>query len=320
MGHVGRRRGRPESAELGLNAGVAALGFSAATWLVFGSFAELVQRIRLFRAPFGSSLSRLAGQPLSVWGGAIAHAGMGLTIAGIAGMSLAQSTIVAVKPGQTIELAGYEWTLLGLHDETGPNFNSRIADIRVTRNGNEIGLFHPSRNAFTTQTMTVTNTAIRTSLFADLYMVLGEEHDGTAVLRLHYNFLAPWIWLGALTMAFGGLLSLLDRRLRVGAPARSGPRCRQGRGGMIPLNRRLVLLLPLGMVGITGVGLYSMLDRMRAGKFDPRGVPSALVGKPVPSFSLPGQASNPGFGSSELTGLGRPVLLNFFASWCVPIV
>ncbi len=206
--------------ELGLHAGTAALGFAAAAWLILGSFAEIIQRIRLFRVPAATSLSRLAGQTLSVWGGAVAHAGMGLTIAGISGMSLAQSTIVAVRPGQTTALAGYEWTLLGLRDEPGPNFNARIADIRVTRNGQEIGVFRPSRNAFTTQTMTVTNTAIRTTALADLYMVLGEEHDGTAVLRLHYNFLAPWIWIGALTMAFGGFLSLVDRRLRVGAPAR----------------------------------------------------------------------------------------------------
>ena len=50
--------------------------------------------------------------------------------------------------------------------------------------------------------------------------MLGEERDGEAVLRLHYNPLAPWIWLGALVMAVGGGLSLADRRLRVGAPAK----------------------------------------------------------------------------------------------------
>ena len=207
-------------AEFGAHAGTAALAFAGATWLILGSFAEIIQRIRLFRVPLANSLQRLAAQPLSVWGAAVAHAGMGLTIAGIAGMSLAQSTIVAVTPGQTVALAGYEWTLLGLHDDKGPNFNARVADIRVTQGGREIGLFHPTRNAFTTQTMTVTNTAIHNTPLADLYMVLGEEHDGAAVLRLHYNFLAPWIWIGALTMAFGGFLSLIDRRLRIGAPAR----------------------------------------------------------------------------------------------------
>jgi len=87
-----------------------------------------------------------------------------------------------------------------------------------------------------------------------------------------------------------------------------------------PLQRRLVLLLPFGLAGVAGVGLYSMLDRMRAGKFDPRGVPSALVGKPIPSFVLPGQGDGPGFGSADLKSLGRPVLLNFFASWCVPCI
>ncbi len=50
--------------------------------------------------------------------------------------------------------------------------------------------------------------------------MLGDERDGGAVLRLHFNPLAPWIWLGALVMAIGGGLSLADRRLRVGAPAR----------------------------------------------------------------------------------------------------
>ena len=86
------------------------------------------------------------------------------------------------------------------------------------------------------------------------------------------------------------------------------------------MHRRLMLLLPLGVTGLAGAGLYAMLDRMRAGKFDPRGVPSALIGKPVPSFVLPGQGEGPGFGSAELAASGRPVLLNFFASWCVPCV
>ena len=58
--------------------------------------------------------------------------------------------------------------------------------------------------------------------------MLGEERDGAAVLRLHVNPLAPWIWFGALVMAAGGALSLADRRLRIGAPVRRSAAVRAG--------------------------------------------------------------------------------------------
>ena len=82
---------------------------------------------------------------------------------------------------------------------------------------------------------------------------------------------------------------------------------------MTNLSRRLMLLGPLGIVAIGGAGLFAMLEGMKKGRFDPRAVPSALVGRPVPVFELAGLRS------SELT-TGRPILLNFFASWCVPCI
>jgi cytochrome c-type biogenesis protein CcmF len=215
-------------AVFGLRYGLASLGFVASAWLICGAFAEVVERTRLFRVPFASFRARVAAQPLSVWGSAVAHSGMGVTVAGIAGMSLAASTIVAVTPGQSVQLAGYDWTLLGLHDEQGPNYTARVADVRVTRGGQEVVTFHPSRRVFAVQKTAVTDTAIETNGFRDLYAVLGDERDGAAVLRLHVNPLAPWIWLGALVMAVGGALSLADRRLRVGAPAQRAAAVRAG--------------------------------------------------------------------------------------------
>jgi len=198
----------------------AAGGFAAAAWLITGAFAELVERVRLFRVPLSVTRARIAAQPLSVWGAAVAHAGLGVTVAGIAGMSLATSTIVAVTPGATIRLGGYDWTLLAMHDAPGPDYTARVADLRVTRDGRQVALFHPSRRTFTEQKQTISDTAIQTNLVRDLYAVIGDERNGQVVLRLHVNYLAPWIWLGALVMAAGGGLSLADRRLRVGAPAR----------------------------------------------------------------------------------------------------
>ncbi|HJS84835.1 MAG TPA: heme lyase CcmF/NrfE family subunit [Acetobacteraceae bacterium] len=208
------------AAGVGVHQAFAALGFTAAAWLILGAFAELVSRVRLLRQPWRASRARLGAQPLAVWGAAVAHAGLGVTIAGIAGMALASSAVVAVKPGQTVAVGGYDWTLLGLHDAPGPNYASREADLRVTRNGEPVALLHPSRHNFAAQRQTVSDTSIVTNGLRDLYAVLGDQRDGTVVLRLHVNLLAPWIWLGALVMAIGGLLSLADRRLRVGAPSR----------------------------------------------------------------------------------------------------
>ncbi len=197
-----------------------ALAFGGAAWMIAAAAADIVERIRLFRLPARASLARLRNLPAAAFGAALAHAGMGVTVAGIAGMSLASEKVVLVHPGEHVQAAGMEWVLDSLTDGMGSNYASRIANIRVIRPGKPDLAMHPSRRTFVTQKVTTTEAAIHTTGFADIYAVLGEERDGAAVMRLHYNPLAPEIWLGGLVMAIGGALSLSDRRLRVGAPAR----------------------------------------------------------------------------------------------------
>ena len=197
-----------------------ALAFGAATWLILGSFSEVIERTLLFRAPVANSVRRARGLPVAVLGAAIAHAGMGVTIAGIAGMSLASNKIVEAKPGDKFTVGGYEFLLVSVDSQPGPNYAARVASIEVLRNGAPIAIMKPSKRNFESQNQTTSDVAIRTNLLRDIYVVLGDERDGSAVLRLHVNPLAPWIWLGALVMAAGGGLSLADRRLRVGAPSR----------------------------------------------------------------------------------------------------
>ena len=198
-----------------------ALGMALAAWLVVGAMADLADRIALFRRPH-QAWQRAKGLPRAAWGAAIAHAGMGVTIAGVAGMGVATDALVALKPGQSARLAGYEWRLEGIADVQGPNYTSRQATVTVTRAGAVVTVLRPERRSFTVDRQTTTEAAIHTNALRDLYAVLGEERDGAGVLRLHHNPLAPWIWFGALIMAAGAGLSLSDRRMRVAAPAPKG--------------------------------------------------------------------------------------------------
>ena len=142
-------------------------------------------------------------------------------ILGLAGMGLATDRLALLKPGEAAEFAGYTWRLDRLVDAPGPNFTARRADVSVLDGGGRaVTTLAPEKRTFPVGRTTTTEAAIRTSWSGDLYAVLGDERDGGAVLRLHHNPLAPWIWIGAAIMALGGVLSLLDRRLRLGIRAR----------------------------------------------------------------------------------------------------
>ncbi len=88
------------------------------------------------------------------------------------------------------------------------------------------------------------------------------------------------------------------------------------------MNRRTLLVsLPLLGAGLAGAAFWTALSRMQKGTFDPHALPSPLVGKPLPDFSLPGQSpAQFGFSSDDVRKQNGPVLINFFASWCVPCV
>ncbi|MCO6418207.1 heme lyase CcmF/NrfE family subunit [Siccirubricoccus sp. KC 17139] len=195
-----------------------ALGFAAALWLIAGAAADIADRLALFSRP-RAAWSRARGLPRAAWGAALGHAGLGVTILGLAGMGLATDRLAALKPGEAAALAGYEFRLEGVRDVQGPNWTARRATVQVTRDGAPVVVLEPDRRTFPVARMTTTEATIHTTWLADLYVVLGEERDGAAILRLHHNPLAPWIWLGAAVMALGGGLSLSDRRMRVAAPA-----------------------------------------------------------------------------------------------------
>src|SRR6185437_4610172 len=160
--------------------------------------------------------------PRAAWGMTFAHGGMALVIAGITGsVAWTQEKIVSARPGDSFDLAGYTLTLDRVGEVRGPDYVAMRADMRLTRGGELVREMNPEKRFYTVENSTATDVAIRTNLLADVYAVIGDtDGKGAYTLRLYYNPLVPLIWLGGLAMAFGGIVSLTDRRHRVGAPTR----------------------------------------------------------------------------------------------------
>ncbi|WP_298283081.1 heme lyase CcmF/NrfE family subunit [Acidocella sp.] len=194
---------------------VTALGLAGGTWVILSALTDLAMRAGLGRVSPAAALGRLVKLPRAQVGAALGHIGFGVTVLGIAGMTLASQSVVVLSPGQSTVVGGYSFKLDNITKAPGPNYTQHIATLSVD------GLkLYPTRRFFSAQGIITSDAAIHTNGFVDLYTVFAGEPNGNAELRLSVHPLAPEIWLGGLIMALGGFFSLSDRRLRIGAPSR----------------------------------------------------------------------------------------------------
>ncbi len=191
---------------------VAAFGIGVAVWLASGALALIRARPNISNA-----------------GIATAHAGLGILVAGITGVSLWQTERLALlAPGDSLEIAGYQITLDSLTPAQGPDFRAVQADLSVRRGGELAARLAPQKRLYIARASPTREAAIHTTLLppADLYAVLGDEDqqsNGAWTFTFYHNPLAPLLWLGAALMAAGGALAAAARlrRLRRLAPALS---------------------------------------------------------------------------------------------------
>ena len=207
------RHGGPVLAPLGVGLGV---------FLILGSVSEIVTR----SWPRGGSLSlalrRAAGLPRQAYGSAIAHAGLGVTVIGIAATAWHVEAITLMRVGETRDLGGYTLSLTRLAPVQGPNFTGVAATFAVSQAGVLIGDVVSAKRLYAVRGTPTTQVGLMTRDFGQLYVSLGEAApDGRVGVRLYWKPLVLFIWLGAVVMAVGGALSLSDRRLRLGVPARA---------------------------------------------------------------------------------------------------
>ena len=201
-------------------AALAPLAIGLAVFVIAGALTDLAERIGLFRVALPLALRRARGLPRSNWGTAFAHAGIGVALIGIVCETTWNSEYIGtLKPSEGAQLAGYSLKLENITQRQGPNYREQIARFSVGLDGAPLGVMTPSKRSFTTRGSSTTEAALLTRGFSQLYISLGDTSaDGAIAVRIYHKPLVLLIWFGPVLMAFGGLLSLSDRRLRVGAP------------------------------------------------------------------------------------------------------
>ena len=202
---------------------IAPVGAFLGVWLVLGAAVDLWTRTG---NDVSAKLSRATRLPRADWGRVVAHAGLGVTIFGIASMTAWEIEDIRVaREGDTFEVGAYEVTLGSVDQVEGPNYISTMAEMRVTRGGREEAVLYPEKRVYPVAAMPTTEADIDNGVFRDLYLVIGDPQEGGGwAVRTYIKPFANWIWAGAIIMALGGLLSLTDRRYRVAAGARKTPK------------------------------------------------------------------------------------------------
>ena len=209
---------------------LAHVGVALAVLLALSAIVELAGR--------AGGPARALRLPRAAWGAAIAHFGMAVTVAGIVGSSAWQSEeLRLMRPGESLEIAGWRLDFLRTRLEQGPNYAVRRAEFAARAGDAPPRALRPGKRHYPSTGAVTTEAAIITTGLADLYVTIADPAEGTTAggnprflfeapadeawaVRVTHNPLVAWIWFGAGIMALGGMVSLSDRRLRVGAPAR----------------------------------------------------------------------------------------------------
>jgi cytochrome c-type biogenesis protein CcmF len=202
---------------------LAVIAMAIAFWLLFATLREWAKRVKLGQP---DTWRRMRSQPRASYGMTVAHVGLALLMIGAIGASAwKEETITFAEPGTEISLAGFDLTFEGVENKRGPNYLAQVATVRVTKSGGYVTTLFPERRAYPVANSATTESAIRQTLAGDLYVSIAEPAaagaEGKWVLRVIYEPLVNFLWIGTGLLVIGGLLSLSDRRLRIGVPRRS---------------------------------------------------------------------------------------------------
>jgi cytochrome c-type biogenesis protein CcmF len=191
------------------------VGLTAGFWIGISACLEPIARLRK-----GHTLSR------SMLGMSVAHLGLAVFAVGMTTVeSYKVEGDIGMRPGESRSLAGFDFAFRGTHPVHGPNYEAVEAEVSISRNGKPIATLAPQKRVYKVQRNPMTEAGIHAGWNRDLFVALGEALGGGGnawSMRLQYKPLVRFIWLGAVIMALGGLLTATDRRYRVPVAEREG--------------------------------------------------------------------------------------------------
>jgi cytochrome c-type biogenesis protein CcmF len=181
------------------------IGVVLGVWIIVSSLIDPVDRLRR-----GLTLSA------AVLGMTMAHIGLGVLAIGVTTMQTRMlARDVAMHTGDQVKLGDYAFTFDSVKDIEGPNYSAKQAKVTVTRDGKLVDILLPERRTYWVQQQSLAEAALGVSWTRDLLVTMGEElGNGAWSLRVQVRPLMRFVWLGAVLMALGGLLSTIDRRYR----------------------------------------------------------------------------------------------------------
>ena len=194
------------------------LGLFLGFWLICGTLYEFFIKVGI-KSSFKIFIQRALNLPRSAYGMSVAHIGVAIFIIGVTVSSAWRIDIE--KPiilGEKTIVKDIEITFKSIKRVAGPNWNADRGEFEIITSNRDKHFLYPERRFYPASQVNTSEPAIMSGIFSDLYIVLGESHDNadSYTLRIYYSPFISWIWFGILLMAIGGVLSLSDRKHRLG--------------------------------------------------------------------------------------------------------
>jgi len=186
-------------------------GLSLGIWVILWSIHSILDRLKNQDDKF-TGLKKI---PASIWGMSVAHFGIGIFVIGVAHVNTySQEKDVRLKPGETYEMAGYEFSFDGVTQIRKDNYVANQGKFIIAAKSGSMFKLEPEKRFYSSGNP-MTEAAIDTTLGRDVYVSLGDDlKDGSWSVRLYLKSFVACIWVGGLLMALGGLIATADRRYR----------------------------------------------------------------------------------------------------------